>query len=89
MDWLDKIKAFLLLGVIVAGVCMMWPHLSLFPTKVSAEGWVAGNIPLCSSGKTVELDLEDLKEKYPEEYDKLPFAVKGLGFGMKACKPDQ
>lgn len=46
------------------------------------------DIPLCSSGKKVELDVNWFKTNRPLEYEKLPQAVKVFKFRPFICKPD-
>ena len=43
-------------------------------------------VPLCSTGRKVELDVEYLKHNHPIEYAKLPWQVRILGFRPMICK---
>ncbi len=46
-----------------------------------------GQVPMCSSGNKVEVDVDYLKKYRYEEYKKLPRVVRVLGFRPMICKP--
>ena len=69
-------------------VCILMPLIFMGCREEKITVKNLDQVPLCSTGKKAELDVEYIKIHHPEDYAKLPWAVRKLGFRPMICKPD-